>query len=36
MNKLTKSLKKVKDIRKREVKNWEAWKKLHNNLPQRA
>ena len=36
MNKLTKSSKKVKQIKEQERRNWEAWKKIHDNLPQRA
>lgn len=36
MNQLTKPSKKVKQIQEQERKNWEAWKKVHDNIPQRA
>ena len=36
MKQLTKPSKRVKQFQEQERKNWEAWKILHNNLPQRA
>lgn len=36
MNKQTKPSKIVKQALEQERKKWEAWKKLHDNLPQRA
>lgn len=36
MKQLTKPSKKVKQIQEQERKNWEAWKRVHGNIPQRA